>query len=1000
MKLQIVRYSVLLLITTLLWGCVTTKRSKKEAGWLKTKVHDMNARYNGLFNAKELYKASITQLNGVHEDNYNQIISIYELGSEEDRKLVEEDMDVVIEKVVKVASLHEPSKWVDDCYVMMGKAQYLKGDYESAEETLEYFVEDFNPRDPTSRVYVSPDRKKSSKERKKEQVKERKIQQDERKKERKEKEKSRKEIAKEREKARKQADKERKQRNKDRKRGRSTSRPAKETPTPEVVPQDTPTEVATIDESIPLDEDQLYIEEKIREEQAREAAKKQVKNTAKGGFLKHKPAYYEGMLWLVKTQIERGKWIEANYFLDQLEKEPDVYESVRDEVPVVRADYFLRQKDYKNAIGALQYAIDNTKDKRLKGRMSYALAQAYQMNGQAAQAREAFAAVSDYKVDFEMEVNAQLSQLKNQWAAGSSSSEEVVRKLERMARQDRHRKYLGSVYSSMAEVQLASGNQEEALESFQLALSSSENKEIKSEIYYRLATLFLGKEQYEEAYVYYDSTLNLMAEKDPRYKATEIQAENLRDVAKNISIIEVKDSLLYLGSLPEDELDKIARKKAQEAWEKNQAAEQAGGVGDAFQVTTSVVSANSRFFAYNEASKTQGRKDFLTRWGDRPLEDDWRRSQKSSNTFDQDDADGEDENEVPDVLLSKEKEKFLRSIPRDDQSRELANEELEKAMFELGTSLRTLLYNHKRSNETLLKLLDRYPDSEHRAEAFYFIYLNYVDLGNQGQADSFKARLIREFPNSSYAKFLQNPTNSDALITAEREIEIWYEGAYELYEDGNYEATLARLDEGNKKYGTQHHMIAKYELLKALCFGSTKSKDDYMNALRGIILRFDGTDEQVYARELLRFLRGDQESFALGEVDEKLLDKYVVENDRLHYVLAIVYDTDGNKTNEVKKSIEGFNSKYFPDKKLRVTALVLNKEDKSYVILIRRFAGKDDAMEYYREASTRLNEFADQSKYSLDIYAANQKNYRKIIEESQVGAYRAFFDREYLSIGK
>ena len=195
-------------------------------------------------------------------------------------------------------------------------------------------------------------------------------------------------------------------------------------------------------------------------------------------------------------------------------------------------------------------------------------------------------------------------------------------------------------------------------------------------------------------------------------------------------------------------------------------------------------------------------------------------------------------------------------------------------------------------------------------------------------------------------------------------------------------------------------MIAKYELLKALCVGSTESKDDYMNALRGIILRYDGTEEQVYARELLRFLRGDEESFDLGDVDDETLKKYVVENDRLHYVVAVVYDADGNKIDNIKKSIESFNTKYFADKKLRVTALVLNKEDRSYVILIRRFAGKDDSMEYYREASTRLNEFADQKKYSLDIYAINQKNYRKVIEESQVGAYRAFFDREYLSIGK
>ena len=981
------------MLASLISGCVTTKSTKKETGWLKTKIHDMNARYNGVFNARELYKASIVQLNAVHTDNYNQIISIYELGTEDDRQLVEADMDKAIEKVVKVAALHEPSKWVDDCYVIMGKAQYLKGDYESAQETLEYFAEDFNPRDPTSRVYVSPDRKKTSKERKKEQVQERKIQQEEREKAREEAEKSREEKAKERKKARKQAEKERKQRNKDRRSGRSSGR-TETAPTPEPEePQ--PTAVASTTEEIPTDPDEAYVNEKLKEDQAREQAKKKASKSS-DGFMKHKPAYYEGMIWLVKTYIARERWIEANYFLDQLEKEPDVISSVRDEVPVVRADYYLKQKDYSNAVEALKYAIDNSSDKRLKGRMAYALAQAYQMNGQASQAQEAFASVSKYKVDFEMELNATLSQLKNQWAAGSSSTDAVISKLERMAKQDKNRRQLGSVYATIAEVKLASGDQAGALESFELALQHSEGNNVKADIYYRLATLFLNKESYEQAYTYYDSTVQIMDEKDPRYNRTSLQVDNLKDIAKNISIIDTQDSLLRLGALSEAELDKIARERAQEVWDNTKEEEQQGG----FSATTTVSAANSRFFAYNENSKQKGRKDFLTRWGNRPLEDNWRRSQKSSSTFDQEDLSQNDEEDIPDQILAKEKEKFLRGIPRDDESRKAAEGQIEKAMFELGTGLRTMLDNYDRSNDYLIDLIGQYPNTENKPEAYYFIHLNYVDLGDLASANEYKSRLINEFPTSPFAKFLKNPSDSDALMTTEREIELWYDDAYRLYENALYDQTLSKLRDGDKKFGTKHHMIAKYELLKALCVGSTGSKDDYTNALRGIILRFDGTEEQVYAREMLRFLKGDQESFSLGEVDEEELKKYVVEDDRLHYVIAVVYDMDGSKIKEVKESIDNFNTKFHGERKLRVTALVLNKEDKSYVVLIRRFSGKDDSMVYYRDASTRLDQFADPGQFSYDLYAINQKNYRKIMEEYQVGLYRTFFDKEYLSIGK
>lgn len=189
-------------------ACVTTKKSKEEPGWLGRKMHDMNARYNGYFNAKELYSSSVDQLVTLHEDNYNQVLTIYPYGEEEDRETVRENMDIAIEKVVKVVALHPSSKWVDDCYVMMGKAQYLKGDYESAEETFEYFVDDFNPRDPDSRVYQGSNGKISAKQKKKEKEEERKEEQKTREEERKEKEKERKRKAKEREQAKKESKKE------------------------------------------------------------------------------------------------------------------------------------------------------------------------------------------------------------------------------------------------------------------------------------------------------------------------------------------------------------------------------------------------------------------------------------------------------------------------------------------------------------------------------------------------------------------------------------------------------------------------------------------------------------------------------------------------------------------------------------------------------------------------------------------------------------------------
>jgi len=139
-------YLIVIFGILVLSACVTTKKNKEDIGFIGKKYHDLTAKFNGYFNAKELYKASLLNLEASHKDNYGHLLEIYPFAALDDRSSVEADMDKAIEKVTKVAALHEASKWVDDCYVLMGKAQYLKGDYESAQETFEYFIDDFNPK--------------------------------------------------------------------------------------------------------------------------------------------------------------------------------------------------------------------------------------------------------------------------------------------------------------------------------------------------------------------------------------------------------------------------------------------------------------------------------------------------------------------------------------------------------------------------------------------------------------------------------------------------------------------------------------------------------------------------------------------------------------------------------------------------------------------------------------------------------------------------------------
>ncbi|HEB61870.1 MAG TPA: hypothetical protein ENI82_01850, partial [Bacteroidetes bacterium] len=78
-------------------------------------------------------------------------------------KSVSQDLDKVVEKLARVINLHRAADWVDDSYLLMGKAQYVKQDFEQAQKVFEYFVDEMNPAFKKSGYKTNKKKSKKSK---------------------------------------------------------------------------------------------------------------------------------------------------------------------------------------------------------------------------------------------------------------------------------------------------------------------------------------------------------------------------------------------------------------------------------------------------------------------------------------------------------------------------------------------------------------------------------------------------------------------------------------------------------------------------------------------------------------------------------------------------------------------------------------------------------------------------------------------------------------------
>ncbi len=143
LKKYIYRSGLLLLFLTGLWGCKNFKHTKVGHFY-----HNMTAHYNAYFNAKEKLKLVEQKLYDGTEDNYAGVIALYSIGTEALAKSSGGDLDIVVKKCTKVIKKHDVSDWVDDAYLLIGKASYYKRDYYQAIETFEYVSNKYGKEEP------------------------------------------------------------------------------------------------------------------------------------------------------------------------------------------------------------------------------------------------------------------------------------------------------------------------------------------------------------------------------------------------------------------------------------------------------------------------------------------------------------------------------------------------------------------------------------------------------------------------------------------------------------------------------------------------------------------------------------------------------------------------------------------------------------------------------------------------------------------------------------
>lgn len=133
-NLKVILFS---LCTCIISACSSQKDTATSRG-----MQNLSARYNYIYNSKVILTNHQTELAETYVDNYDQILPLY-LGPDVDIaqanvSLNQKPMEDIIKKAQTVILDKSYSNYIDDAYIILGKANFYNGNYFNAAEYFDY----------------------------------------------------------------------------------------------------------------------------------------------------------------------------------------------------------------------------------------------------------------------------------------------------------------------------------------------------------------------------------------------------------------------------------------------------------------------------------------------------------------------------------------------------------------------------------------------------------------------------------------------------------------------------------------------------------------------------------------------------------------------------------------------------------------------------------------------------------------------------------------------
>src|ERR1017187_767261 len=421
-------------------------------------------------------------------------------------------------------------------------------------------------------------------------------------------------------------------------------------------------------------------------------------------------AKYNGMIWMIHTNNEIGSLSLSEPLIDEIRNAEDIpkkrkYKSFKREFATVTADYYIKRVDYDPAIKSLIEAIALTKKKTVKARYTFILAQLYEKLGDNKNASMYFGKVPGLHPSYDMVFTAKINQAKL-YDTEMGDSKMMKKELMRMMHDSKNTEYLDQIYYALAQIVYKENDLPLALKYLDKSIQNSiSNNTQKALSFLKRADIYFEKTNYTSAEANYDSAITLLPKDYPDYSLIETKKNSLTSLVTNLNIISLEDSLQSLSKMSDKERNKAVEamivkmeedEKRKEEERQRQIANQQLNSQNSISATASQTPSTGAWYFYNPTTVSFGVGEFTKKWGDRKLENNWRRSDKEQEMatalFDDHGNPVETTSRKPDSIAKinaisnvKDKSFYLKNIPITADAITNSNNKIIEAYYNIGS---------------------------------------------------------------------------------------------------------------------------------------------------------------------------------------------------------------------------------------------------------------------------------------------------------------------------